>query len=190
MRREPQRERQKYIMRLPIVEIVWKGTFAAIVAVLFIRWPRHILESKFGRPGYLVMLRGWRWLQTSGVIVRLLGVRWITLFLPMGSRDNDSDKVKINRYGVLWTHTKLTQSVCRGNFRAVADCFCDNDSYDDVFYGEFKGKKNIEDLIDFRSDIRDPVSFYREVANTYLLYSVLGFQKHVWQNSLLNTVRA
>ena len=39
--------------------------------------------------------------------------------------------------------------------------------YDDVFYGEFKGKKNIEDLIDnyfyrdasdFRWDIHDPVS--------------------------------
>lgn len=51
-------------------------------------------------------------------------------------------------------------------------------------------EKKIEDLIDFRSDIHDPVSLYREVANTYLLYSVLGFQKHVWQNSLLNTVRA
>ena len=108
----------------------------------------------------------------------------------MGSRDNDSDKLETNRYGVLLTHTKLTQSVCRGNSRAVADCFCDNGIYDDFFYGEFKGKKNIEDLSDFRSDIHDPVSFYREVANTYLLYSVLDFQKRVWQNSLLNTVRA
>ena len=63
--------------------------------------------------------------------------------------------------------TKLTQSVCGGNSRAVAECFCDDGVYDDVFYGEFKGKKNIEDLIDnyfyrdasdFRWDIHDPVS--------------------------------
>jgi len=63
--------------------------------------------------------------------------------------------------------TKLTQSVCQGNSRAVADCFCDDGIYDDVFYGEFRGRKNIEDLIDnyfyrdatdFRWDIHDPVS--------------------------------
>ena len=62
---------------------------------------------------------------------------------------------------------RLTGAVCSENPEAVSDCFCEDGVYHDVFYGVFKGKENIQDLIknyfyrdgcNFQWDIHDPIS--------------------------------
>lgn len=62
---------------------------------------------------------------------------------------------------------KMTGSVCDSNPQGAASCFCQDGVYHDVFYGAFKGRNNIENLIqnyfyrdgkEFRWDIHDPVS--------------------------------
>ncbi len=61
----------------------------------------------------------------------------------------------------------LTGAVCSENPEAVSDCFCEDGIYHDVFYGIFRGKENIRDLIknyfyrdgcNFQWDIHDPIS--------------------------------
>jgi len=62
---------------------------------------------------------------------------------------------------------ELTGSICDKKPKGAANCFCEDGVYHDVFYGAFKGRSNIENLIqnyfyrdgrDFRWDIHDPVS--------------------------------
>ncbi len=62
---------------------------------------------------------------------------------------------------------KMTAAICQGKPSEVADCFCEDGVYHDVFYGEFVGRKSIIDLIEnyfyrdackFKWDLHDPVS--------------------------------
>ena len=43
--------------------------------------------------------------------------------------------------------TKMTQAICQERPIDVAECFCEDGEYHDVFYGQFVGRKNIIDLI-------------------------------------------
>lgn len=63
--------------------------------------------------------------------------------------------------------TKLAASAAKGDGAAVASCFCEDGVYHDVYYGAFKGREAIADMIenwfhrdgeDFIWDIHDPVS--------------------------------
>ena len=62
--------------------------------------------------------------------------------------------------------TDMTQAASRGEGAAVADCFTDDGTYHDVFYGAFHGRLAIIDMIenhfhrdgeDFRWDLHEPV---------------------------------
>ena len=61
----------------------------------------------------------------------------------------------------------LTQAAVAGDGKAVGDCFTDDGIYHDVFYGAFKGRAAIADMIEnhfhrdannFIWDMHDPVS--------------------------------
>jgi len=63
--------------------------------------------------------------------------------------------------------TKLAAAAAKGDGAAVASCFCEDGVYHDVYYGAFKGREAIADMIenrfhrdgeDFIWDIHDPVS--------------------------------
>ena len=41
----------------------------------------------------------------------------------------------------------MTQAVCRGDAEAAADCFAENGVYHDGFYGEFKGRAAIAEMV-------------------------------------------
>ena len=62
---------------------------------------------------------------------------------------------------------KLTGAVCEGDGDTVASCFIENGVYHDVFYGSFKGRPKIKNMIisyfhrdacNFRWDLHNPVS--------------------------------
>jgi ketosteroid isomerase-like protein len=42
---------------------------------------------------------------------------------------------------------RLTQAICRGDAEAAAACFTENGVYHDGFYGEFKGRAAIADMV-------------------------------------------
>jgi len=42
---------------------------------------------------------------------------------------------------------RMTQAICRGDAEAAADCFAENGVYHDGFYGEFKGRAAIADMV-------------------------------------------
>jgi len=65
------------------------------------------------------------------------------------------------------TLARFTGAVVAGKGKAVAECFAPDGVYHDVFYGRFKGRAAISDLIenhfhrdgaDFRWDMHDPVN--------------------------------
>lgn len=42
---------------------------------------------------------------------------------------------------------RMTQAICRGEAEAAAACFTENGVYHDGFYGEFKGRAAIADMV-------------------------------------------
>jgi len=42
---------------------------------------------------------------------------------------------------------RMTQAICRGDAEAAAACFTENGVYHDGFYGEFKGRAAIADMV-------------------------------------------
>jgi hypothetical protein len=52
---------------------------------------------------------------------------------------------------------RMTQAICRGDGAAAAACFTPDGSYHDGFYGEFRGREGIRDMIErhFHRDARD-----------------------------------
>ena len=42
---------------------------------------------------------------------------------------------------------RMTQAICSGDAEAAAACFTDNGVYHDSFYGEFKGRAAIADMV-------------------------------------------
>jgi ketosteroid isomerase-like protein len=61
---------------------------------------------------------------------------------------------------------RMTTAAAAGDGGGVADCFTDDGVYHDVFYGSFRGRDGIVDMIenhfhrdgeDFRWDVHDPV---------------------------------
>ena len=47
----------------------------------------------------------------------------------------------------------MTAAICQGKPSEVADCFCEDGVYHDVFYGEFVGRKSIIDLVENKAFI-------------------------------------
>jgi len=67
-------------------------------------------------------------------------------------------------FGVLMG--RMVDAVCAGDREEVAGCFIEDGIYDDVFYGLFRGREQIMDMIgnyfhrdarNFRWDLHDPV---------------------------------
>lgn len=63
--------------------------------------------------------------------------------------------------------TAMTRAAVTGDGRAVGDCFTEDGVYHDVFYGAFRGRAAIADMIEnhfhrdaenFRWDLHEPVS--------------------------------
>jgi hypothetical protein len=52
---------------------------------------------------------------------------------------------------------RMTQAVCRGDGAAAAECFTPDGTYHDGFYGEFRGRAGIREMIEryFHRDARD-----------------------------------
>jgi len=52
---------------------------------------------------------------------------------------------------------RMTQAICRGEGAAAAACFTPEGSYHDGFYGEFKGRDAIRDMVEkhFHGNARD-----------------------------------
>jgi hypothetical protein len=52
---------------------------------------------------------------------------------------------------------RMTQAVCRGDGAAAAGCFTPDGTYHDGFYGEFRGRVSIGEMIErhFHRDARD-----------------------------------
>jgi len=52
---------------------------------------------------------------------------------------------------------RMTQAICRGDGAAAADCFAPDGTYHDGFYGEFRGRGAIREMIEglFHRDARD-----------------------------------
>ena len=52
---------------------------------------------------------------------------------------------------------RMTQAICRGDGAAAATCFTPDGSYHDGFYGEFKGRDAIRDMVEkhFHGNARD-----------------------------------
>jgi hypothetical protein len=52
---------------------------------------------------------------------------------------------------------RMTQAICRGDGQAVAACFTEDGAYHDGFYGEFRGRAAIAEMIEqyFHRDARD-----------------------------------
>jgi ketosteroid isomerase-like protein len=52
---------------------------------------------------------------------------------------------------------RMTQAVCRGDGAAAAECFTPDGAYHDGFYGEFRGRAAIREMIEgyFHRDARD-----------------------------------
>ena len=42
---------------------------------------------------------------------------------------------------------RMTQAICRGDAEGAAACFCEDGVYHDGFYGEFKGRAAIADMV-------------------------------------------
>ena len=62
--------------------------------------------------------------------------------------------------------SRFTDAACRGDGDGVADCFTEDGVYHDVFYGAFRGRDELKDMIEnrfhrdgeaFRWDMRDIV---------------------------------
>jgi len=72
---------------------------------------------------------------------------------------------------------RMTQSICSGEPEAAAACFTEDGVYDDGFYGEFKGRAAIADMVrkhfygdakDFAWELSDAVSDGRVGFASYL----------------------
>jgi hypothetical protein len=52
---------------------------------------------------------------------------------------------------------RMTQAICRGDGAAAAACFVPEGSYHDGFYGEFRGRAAIRDMVEqhFHANARD-----------------------------------
>ncbi len=52
---------------------------------------------------------------------------------------------------------RITQAICRGDGAAAAACFAPDGTYHDGFYGEFRGREAIRDMVEnhFHANARD-----------------------------------
>jgi hypothetical protein len=62
---------------------------------------------------------------------------------------------------------RMTQAICRGDGAAAADCFVPDGTYNDGFYGEFRGRGAIREMIEgfFHRDARDFVWRLEDVVS-------------------------
>ena len=66
----------------------------------------------------------------------------------------------------------MTQAICRGDAEAAADCFAENGVYHDGFYGEFKGRAAIADMVRLKDGL---IERYEEIFERAQVLARLGF---------------